>query len=232
MSPRLRALIIEHERATPEGLVGEWLDGQGAEVEILRVDVEDRDVDVDDRDLIISLGSEYAAYDDTLPWLEREIALVRRAVDADVPVLGICFGGQLLTRVLGGSAFRSTESEIGWLPVDSRAPELVPSGPWFQWHFDTFTVPYGAQLLASSPAGPQAFVHGRSMGVQFHPEVTAEIMERWVDVYRHELDEHGVDPDALMEETRRLSSSSRALGLRLLESFRERVARIGTGAAR
>ena len=65
---------------------------------------------------------------------------MRRAVDADIPVLGLCFGGQMLARVLGGEVFRGERAEIGWLPVRSTDPELVPEGPWFQWHFDSFTV--------------------------------------------------------------------------------------------
>ena len=77
----------------------------------------------------------------------------------------------------------------------------MPEGPWFQWHFDTFTLPPGAELLADSEAGVQAFAAGRSLGIQFHPEVTNEIMARWVEVYRHELDDDGVDPDDLMDET-------------------------------
>ena len=116
-------------------------------------------------------------------------------------MLGICFGGQLLARVLGGRSFRS-ESEIGWLPVRSDEPSLVPEGPWFQWHFDSFTAPPGAQLIADSPVGPQAYTIGHSLGVQFHPEVTPQIMEAWVTAYRHELDQQGVDPDGLLEETR------------------------------
>ena len=120
---------------------------------------------------------------------------MRKAIDADVPVLGLCFGGQMLARALGAEVFRRTKSEIGWLPVRSTDPELVPDGPWFQWHFDSFTVPPGATLIAESDVGPQAFVAGRSLGLQFHPEVTTQIMDDWVRAYRHELDGDGVDPD-------------------------------------
>jgi GMP synthase-like glutamine amidotransferase len=152
--------------------------------------------------------------------------LLRQAVDADVAVLGICFGGQLLARTLGGRAFRAEESEIGWLPVRSRDEELVPEGPWFQWHFDTFTAPAGAEVLAESDVGPQAYVVGRNLGVQFHPEVTPQIMEEWVRVYRHELDADGVDPDALLEETRRRADTARATSRQLLDTYLERVAKL------
>lgn len=224
-----RALIVEHERATPGGLVYDWLDDYDAEVEELRIDVEDSEVDPTEYDLIVPLGSEFAAYDDTVPWIEREKRLLERAAAADVPVLGICFGGQLLARVLGGRCYRAEASEIGWLPVRTRDPELVPEGPWFQWHFDTFTAPEGATVLAETDLGPQAFAIGRSLGVQFHPEVTPAIMEDWVRVYRHELDGDGVDPDALLQETYDRADSARASSRRLLDSYLDRIAKLGEG---
>ena len=220
----LRALIIQHELATPPGVLGEWLDELGADVDVLRIDLEDRDVDPCDYHVIASLGSQYAAFDDSLPWIEREKRLFLDATEADVPILGLCFGGQLLARVLGGECYRGELSEVGWLPLRSRNVELVPRGPWFQWHFDTFSLPPGAELIADSDAGPQVFVAGRSLGVQFHPEVTPEIMVAWVKAYPHELAEVGVDPDELLAETRRIADVSRQIALQLFERFADQVA--------
>jgi GMP synthase-like glutamine amidotransferase len=220
-----RALVIEHERATPGGLVYDWLADHGFAVEDYRIDVEDRDVDPTDYDLLIPLGSEHPPYADHIPWIPREVELLRRAHQADVSVLGICFGGQLLARALGGRCYRASASEIGYLPVRSRDPELIPEGPWFQWHFDAFEPPPGAAVIAESDACPQAYTIGRSLGVQFHPEVTPEIMEEWVRVYRHELDADGVDPDALLAETYARTDSYRSTSRKLLDAFLERVAR-------
>ncbi len=222
----LHALILQHEEPTPPGHVTEWLAGHGARVEILRIDEDDREVDPTDYDLIVSLGSEFAAFDDTKPFVPREAALMRTAIDADVPVLGLCFGGQMLARALGAEVFRSDESEIGWLPVRTTDPELIPEGPWFQWHFDSFRVPPGATVIAESDVGPQAFVAGRSLGLQFHPEVTTEIMDEWVRAYRHELDGDGVDPDDLLEETKRRAEESRRNALQLLDRYLRDVARL------
>jgi GMP synthase-like glutamine amidotransferase len=224
----LRALIIQHEEPTPPGFVNEWLDGHGAIVDMFRIDIDEREVDPSDYDLIVSLGAECAAFDDSMPFVPREARLMKRAVDADVPVLGLCFGGQMLARVLGGDVFRSDVSEIGWLPVRSNDAELVPEGPWFQWHFDAFTLPPGAKLIAESDVGPQAFVSGRSLGLQFHPEVTTEIMDDWVRVYRHELDADGVDPDLLLEETKRRASDTQRMSRQLLERFLSDVAGLGS----
>lgn len=222
---RLRALILQHEEPTPPGHVSEWLAEHDAEVDTLRIDVEERDVDPTDYDLIVSLGSEFAAFDDSKAFVPKEADLMRKAVEADVPVLGLCFGGQMLARVLGAEVYRSDTSEIGWLPVRSRDPDLVPDGPWFQWHFDTFTLPPGATLIAESDAGPQAFLAGRSLGLQFHPEVTTEMMDDWVRVYRHELDADGMDPDGLLEETKRLALEARRNAWQLLERFLHEVAK-------
>ena len=222
-----RALVIQHEEPTPPGLLVPWLEKHGAEVETLRIDEEDpHDLDPSDYGLIASLGSEFGAYQDDLEWIGHEMDFLRQANEADVPILGVCFGGQLLARVLGGEVSRSEREEIGWLPVGTRQPELVPDGPWFQWHFDTFTAPPGADLIAENDIGPQAYVIGRNLGVQFHPEVTPEIMDAWVAAYRHELDEHGVDPDRLLEETHEHRERNRATSFRLLDTFLERVARI------
>jgi GMP synthase-like glutamine amidotransferase len=232
MASRLKALIVQHEEPTPPGLLREWLDGRGAEVDILRIDLEEEIPDPRDYELIASLGSEFAAFDDSVPFIHRESELIRQATEHDVPFLGLCFGGQLMARVLGGASFRADRSEIGWLTVRTKDPDLIPEGPWFQWHFDTFTLPRGAHLLADTDVGPQAYVVGRSLGLQFHPEVTPEIMDSWVRAYRHELDGDGVDPDALMEETNRRAPEARRSTMRLFDRYLDNIARVSPGAAR
>jgi GMP synthase-like glutamine amidotransferase len=129
----------------------------------------------------------------------------------------------MLSRVLGGRVYRSEKCEIGWLPVRSNDPDLVSEGPWFQWHFDVFTAPPGADVLAVTDIGAQAFVAGRSLGLQFHPEVTPAIMEEWVRVYPHELRAEGVDPKGLLAETRRRAADARRATWRLLDRFRDVV---------
>jgi GMP synthase-like glutamine amidotransferase len=228
---RMRALIVQHEEPTPPGHVTEWLAEHDADVETFRIDIDDREVDPTGYDLIVSLGSEFAAFDDSKAFVPREAKLMRTAIDADVPVLGLCFGGQMLARVLGGEVFRGERSEIGWLPVRSQDPDLVADGPWFQWHFDSFTLPPGATQIAESDVGPQAFIAGRSLGLQFHPEVTTQIMDDWVHAYRHELDADGVDPDALLEETKRRAIESKRMAFQLFERYLSDVARLSEKAA-
>jgi GMP synthase-like glutamine amidotransferase len=232
MSNRIRALILQHEEPTPPGYLAEWLEQRNADIHVLRIDLKEEIPDPREYDLIASLGSEFAAFDDTKPFIPREAQLLRQAAEADIPVLGLCFGGQLLARVLGGKSFRSDRSEIGWLPVRTNDPDLVSEGPWFQWHFDTFTLPPGAKLIAETDVGPQAYVYGRSLGLQFHPEVTPEIMDSWVRTYRHELDGDGVDPDALLEETNRIAPEVRRRSERLFDRFLTDIAKVSKEPAR
>ena len=224
----LRALILQHEDPTPPGYVTEWLGGRGAEMDVLRIDLEAPDVDLARYDLLVSLGSEFAAFDESHDFVRREATLMRRAVELDVPILGLCFGGQMLARVSGGEVHRGSASEIGWLPVRTKDPDLVPEGPWFQWHFDVITAPPDATVIAETDLGAQAFVSGRGLGLQFHPEVTPQIMDTWVRAYRHELDAEGVDADALLAESTRRAPKSKRTAWQLFDGFLDGVAGLGS----
>lgn len=222
----MRALVILHEEDAPGGLVSSWLSERGAQLDDYVISADGRDPDAREYDLIVSLGSECSAYDDTVPWVGREVALLRDAARADVPVLGICFGSQILARALGGRALPARQPEIGWVAIRTHEPALIDEGPWFQWHYDTFTPPDGAVLLAEGPVGPQAYTVGRSLGVQFHPEVTNGIVEEWVSLGAQKLARDGVDADRLLAETHQREEENRARTWRLMDAFADRVARI------
>jgi len=222
----LRALVIQHGEDGPGGHVVDWLVARDAQVDVFRIDVDDGERDPGAYDLIVSLGSERAAYDDAVPWVARELRILAAAADTDVPVLGICFGSQLLARALGAEAMRAEMVEIGWLPIHTLEPSLVSEGPWLQWHYDTFTLPAGATLVAESPAGPQAYTVGRNMGVQFHPEVTAEIVAIWVSLDGDAMQRDGLDPARVLAETRERDAENRARALRLMDVFVDQVAGI------
>jgi GMP synthase-like glutamine amidotransferase len=110
---RPRTLILQHEEPTPPGHMTEWLAEQGARIEVFRIDEKEEEVNPRDYDLIVSLGSEFAAFDDSIPFVQREVTLYEQAIEADVPILGLCFGGQMLARVLGSRLFRAEKAEIG-----------------------------------------------------------------------------------------------------------------------
>lgn len=137
---------------------------------------------------LVLMGGPMSANDPD-PWVESELEAVRRAVRAEKPVLGICLGAQVLARALGAAVTRNPVKEIGWYPVRWR-PEaaddplfhsLSEPATVFHWHGETFGIPEGAVLLASSDrCAHQAFRYGRrAYGLQFHPEVTPAMISDW-----------------------------------------------------
>jgi len=221
----MRALLLQHEPDIPGGHLDEWLDRRGIERDVLRIQAGERSVDPGPYDLVVCLGSWHGAYED-FGWIRREGALLREAHEREVPILAICFGSQLLARALGGEAFRRPEPEVGWLKVRTSDESLVPDGPWLVWHFDSFTPPPGARLVAETPAAPQAFAIGRSLGIQFHAEVTLETTASWVRRCSSELEQAGVNARQLLADTRDRMPVARASALRLFDAFLE------AGAAR
>jgi GMP synthase (glutamine-hydrolysing) len=142
-----------------------------------------------------------------LPWLGDEIALLRAALEARTPVLGICLGAQLLAAAAGAGVTRARAPEIGWHPValtpaaagDPVLGALPARFTAYGWHSFTFAVPAGAVELARSPVCPQAYRLGEAAwGVQFHPEVTPDILAEWIGDWRSDPDavRLGFDPDA------------------------------------
>ena len=122
----------------------------------------------------------------------------------DIPVFGICFGGQLLARALGGEVAKAPKAEIGWTPIHTDDPSLVPPGPWFQFHYDRWTLPGGRRSRSrATRSRRRRSRYGRNLGVQFHPELTASTLEGWLrEGGTPEVLADNQDPDALLAHTR------------------------------
>ena len=180
MSPRVT--FLQHSELDVPGVLGRLARDAGCETRVCRADGGAPSLPaVGSIEVLVVLGSEASVTDASVPWIGPERSLVAEAVAGGVPVLGVCFGGQLLAHVLGGEVARAPEAEIGWREVESLDPSRIPRGPWLEWHEDTFTAPPGSEALARTGACLQAFVSGVHTGVQFHPEVTREIVGSWVD---------------------------------------------------
>lgn len=180
-------------------------------------------------DLIVPLGSIFSVYDtDTIGnWIENELAFLTEAHRQDIPMLGICFGGQALAAALDGQVEKAPTPEIGWSSIESDHPDVLATGPWMQWHYDRFVVPPDATELARSDAGPQAFAVGRTLGVQFHPEVTAEIVNSWLDgAPAEELEKPGIDVGLIRAESNRLAPLAKARTERLVDWFMDDIAKL------
>jgi GMP synthase-like glutamine amidotransferase len=212
-----RGVILQHGDLGPPGVFEQWLRDRGIDFEV-HAAWRDPLPDVRDARFLASLGSIHSVAGSEPEWVPAELEVVRDAVGADVPVLGLCFGGQALSAVLGGGVERLEETEIGWIPIESHAPDEVPEGPWLHWHNEILHVPPGATLLGHSPAGPAAFRSGRHLGVQFHPEVTPEIVDGWA-LADPALESHGVTREELAEQSRRHGEQARAAAFTLYDDW-------------
>jgi GMP synthase (glutamine-hydrolysing) len=148
------------------------------------------------------------------PWIERELALIRQAIDTARPVLGVCLGAQILAAAGGANVYPGDPpKEIGWgtikLTPEGRSdplsrflanPATAEPTNVFQWHGDTFDLPPGGVLLAGSARFPQqAFRLGRAAyGLQFHFEVTEQMIRHWVGLWRKEMESAGVTADEIL----------------------------------
>ena len=233
----MRALVIQHDHVSPPGLVGERLVERGfdlVEHQVVPADrffapgVETEFPDPREFDLVVLMGAPWAVYDTELigSWVEPELALARAADEAGVPVLGICFGGQLLAAAHGGRVQRGERFELGWVDdIRSDDPALVPEVPWFQWHYDCFQPPPDATEVARNDVAAQAFVLRRNLGLQFHPELDPSMLEGWLlNGGQEELERTGIDVDELRAATKREEPAVRLRTHALVDAFLDRLA--------
>lgn len=162
-----------------------------------------------------------------MPWITGEIELLRDAVETGVPALGICLGSQLLAVAGGAEVVRAREPEIGFFDVERVAADPVLGAlperfEAYQWHSYVFGLPAGAVELARSAVCPQAFrLRERAWGVQFHPEVTPEIVRGWAEDYESDPDAVALrfDVDAHMAWAERCLPTWMDLGRRFFDAF-------------
>jgi GMP synthase (glutamine-hydrolysing) len=158
---------------------------------------------------IILLGGPMSVYEG-IPYLTKEQFLIRDAYRRNIPVLGVCLGSQLIAGALGGTVFRGAKKEIGWYDVkitDKGLDNLFKGFEQkelgvFQWHGDTYTLPGNAVVLAYSDLYPQAFKIGSAYGLQFHLEVTADMIKVWTEEYREEIRREGIGLEKITARNR------------------------------
>jgi GMP synthase-like glutamine amidotransferase len=233
MKPRPRVLFIRHDPDAHPGYVGDRLEARGFEsvdLAVAKSMAEPNPVidfgDPNDYDLIVPLGSIWSVYDtETIGnWIRPELEFLTEAHQQDIPLLGVCFGGQALSAALGGTVSAAPVPEVGWRTIDSDRPDAIADGPWMQWHYDRFTVPDGATELARNDIGPQAFIKDRTVGLQFHPEVSVQIVHSWLDGAPVELlAGPEVDVDTIRTDTTRLAPEAKARTERIVDWFLDEV---------
>jgi GMP synthase-like glutamine amidotransferase len=194
------AVIRHHEQDTP-GFIADAFRARGAQLSMHLVPGGPLP-DLDGLDHLVMLGAIPSLYDASVPWIRPELDWLRQVDEAGVPILGICYGVQELSALFGGQVVRAPRMEIGWTTIETADPELIPAGPWLEFHGDMCLPPASARVLARSEIAVQALSVGRHLGVQFHPEVDGAQLKLWLDVGgRDEAIRAGVDPDQLLADT-------------------------------
>jgi GMP synthase-like glutamine amidotransferase len=212
------------------GVIGD----RAAEVldQVKTVQVTDSLPEPGDVELIVICGSEESAYDDSVPWLAKELAWTGAAIAAGTPVMGICFGGQLLARALGATLRRAAQLEWGWTELETDDPVLIPPGPWMEFHYDVFDVPPGATEVARTTVASQAFVQGPHLGLQFHPEVNLKVFDGWVQGWEQQgaldrIARKGVNLARLRAEVAEHNDRATAAGTKLFDTYWDRARSLG-----
>jgi GMP synthase-like glutamine amidotransferase len=224
-------LVRQHEEMTPPGLLVEWLEERGIPYEVHHSYRGEAVPDPSDYSFVASLGSPHGPNDKHEPSVVDELELIGNAVEKNVPVLGLCFGGEVLSEVLGGRVELAPVPELGWREIETDDPGAIPAGPWLEWHYERFTTPPGAVEVARTNDAAQAFRIGPHLGVQFHPESTVEIVANWVDMDTENLDGLGIeDGRALLDVEPGIEEAAREDAFRLFDAFLERARESGKRA--
>ncbi|GAB1234235.1 type 1 glutamine amidotransferase [Ferrigenium sp. UT5] len=188
--------IFRHVPFEGPGYLAQFLDRHAVPWRLVAMDAGDPvPPDVRDFSGLVLMGGPMSANDD-LPWIEPTLALIRAAVEHDIPVLGHCLGGQLMSKALGAAVTRNPVKEIGWgeVTVSDNAGARAWFGDIFRfeafhWHGETFSLPRGAaHLLASAHCTHQAWAMGKHLALQCHVEMTGQMVRDWCESGAQEIE--------------------------------------------
>ncbi|MEM8573064.1 MAG: type 1 glutamine amidotransferase [Pseudomonadota bacterium] len=223
--------IFRHQDWVEPGRLTQFLDARSVPWELVRIDEGDPvPRTADDAAGLAFLGGTMSVNDD-LPWLSDEMALIRKAAAQDVPMLGHCLGSQLIAKALGGTVAPMPTKEIGWWRMshadnpEARAwldgvPDPVEI---LAWHHEAFTLPPGATLLYSNAnCQTQAYARGNTVATVAHPEVTAELLETWLNDYGDDVESDLATVQPIDELRRNLAERCAAMHAAFTDPFYEK----------
>jgi len=198
-------LVVQNTRIEGSGYLGELLNNDGFVIH--SVDAKHEKLPEKNYSLVVILGAPESANDD-LPYLQAEQKLIKKTVDDNIPVLGICLGSQLIAKTFGSKVYSGPKKEIGFyhdLRIDNNSKLFSGfTNPFtvFHWHGDTFDLPEKATRLVHSENYPnQAFQIDSAVGLQFHLEVNAEMVNLWLDKTQEKLQQIPyIDPQKIRSD--------------------------------
>jgi GMP synthase-like glutamine amidotransferase len=229
----MNVLITKHVDIEGPGLIEDCLRQEKIPYQILSLESSLHLPKLDNLTHIVILGGPMNVHEeDRYPFLREEDLFIKEAIQRGKSILGICLGAQLIAKALGAKVFKASVKEIGWHDVSlTRIGSIDPffsrfqkTFPVFQWHEDTFDIPHGAILIATSSRVPsQAFRYGdKAYGLQFHLEVTQEMIRDWMETYEEEFEGLPSPPSSrvkILEDTEVKIELYKKMGMTFLKNF-------------
>lgn len=229
----MNILIIKHIDIEGPGLIEEFLKNNKIRYNIFCPKNNVEFPSIEKFTHIIILGGPMNVYEeDKYPFLRKEDIFIKESIQKGSSILGICLGAQLIAKALGAKVFKAPLKEIGWYKVslteEGLKDPLFSSFPVefnvFQWHGDTFEIPYRSKLIAtSSIVTNQAFRYGKNVyGLQFHLEVTEQMIDEWIKAYEDEFNENETitfTKSQIINDTKKNITDFTRLGMKFLRNF-------------
>jgi len=228
----LQACVVRHVAFEDLGTFGPVLAAAGFDLTVMDAGVDDVFEPIVHSDLVVVLGGPIGVYEqDRYPFLGDELRALSKRAREGRATLGICLGAQLMAAALGARVFPGGKKEIGWGPIQLTAAGRescvgkLEGHSVLHWHGDTFDLPRGAELLASTSVYPhQAFSVGSNiLALQFHPEIDARRFEQWLIGHSGELSASGIDVVEFRAKVKQGAGTLRAAGASLLGHWLEKV---------
>jgi GMP synthase-like glutamine amidotransferase len=218
----MKALILRHVQIEHAGVFNDTLSSKGIDIKYID---QAESLPQEDFDMLFVLGGYMGVYESNqYPFLNREFKIIEHFLKAQKPVIGICLGAQMLAHVLGEKVYKGQNGkEIGWYQIKKENNHKFFNGfpdklMVFQWHQDTFDLPKNAlRIYSSEKYQNQAFVYENAVGIQFHIELTKDMIKEWVEAYEEDLKQENIDKNSLIKED--FIKTTNELSYKLIENI-------------
>ncbi|HEX6671337.1 MAG TPA: type 1 glutamine amidotransferase [Nitrososphaeraceae archaeon] len=223
-------LVVQNIGCEHLGNLSRLFESDGYNISLLNSQKDLIPTDINSYSGIIILGGPMSVYDN-YDYLKDQQKLIKKAVDMQIPTLGICLGSQLIAEALGGTVYPGNLKEIGWYNVEitENGSRDIFNGvksfknKVFQWHGDTFRLPESAIILAKSDIYVQAFRINSAIGIQFHIEINESMIEEWIKIYSKEVLDLKSDKTNIMPQKKKQITNLFILCKLVYNNFKEMI---------